>query len=541
VAGLAATFGSGAMTNNFREALGADVILVTGSNTTENHPIIGNLIRRAVRQKGAKLIVVDPRAIDLTRIATHWLRQRSGTDVAWLNGLMHVIIRDELYDRDFVADRTEGFEALAATVATYTPERVEALTGIPRDEIVAVARLFAQAKRAMVFYAMGITQHVSGVDNVKSIANLQMLCGNVGVESGGVNPLRGQANVQGACDMGALPNVFPGYQPVTNEAAAARFEAAWGKPLSRKVGLTIPDMLKAAREGTLRALYVFGENPVLSEPNASEARAALEAVDFLVVQDLFLTETARLADVVLPGASFAEKDGTFTNTCRRVQRVHRAIAPIPGSRPDWQILVELAQALGLAWTHRDPEAIFTELSALTPSYAGLSYARLAKEGGLAWPCPTPDHPGTPFLHAGRFAIGRGRFIPCEHIPPAELPDAEYPLVLNTGRVLYHYHTGTLTRRSAVLDGIVGEARLEVSPLDARRYGVEDGGNVRLSSRRGSVTIRVQVTDRVDEGRVFAPFHFWESPVNELTNDAHDPIAKIPEYKVCAVRLEPLPA
>ncbi|MBN1946890.1 MAG: formate dehydrogenase subunit alpha [Bradymonadales bacterium] len=537
VVGLAATFGSGAMTNNYREALESDVILVTGSNTTETHPIIGNLIRRAVRQNGTKLIVVDPRRIDLTRCATYWLRQNSGSDVAWLNGMMHVIIEEGLYDREYVESRTENFETLAELVKSYTPERVEEISGIPKEQLIAAARLFAKARRAAVYYSMGITQHTTGVDNVKSVANLQMLCGNVGIEGGGVNPLRGQANVQGACDMGALPNVYPGYQPVNNEAAAAKFEAAWGKTLSRRVGYTIPDALKAAQKGDLKALYIFGENPVLSEPNANEAKVALEALDFLVVQDLFLSETARLADVVLPGCSFAERDGTFTATTRRVQQLHTAIPPLQGCKADWQILMEFAQALGADWSYRHPGEIFDEMARVTPSYAGMSFQRFEKEGGLCWPCPTPDHPGTPVLHKGRFARGLGAFFPCEYIPPNELPDEEYPMVLNTGRMLYHYHTGTLSRRSKVLDTIVGQGYVEVSPADARRLGIEDGEQVRLTTRRGSISIQARVTDIVDEGRVFAPFHFWESPVNQLTNDAHDPTAKIPEYKVCAVRLE----
>ncbi|MGQ9585551.1 MAG: formate dehydrogenase subunit alpha [Anaerolineae bacterium] len=538
VAGLATTFGSGAMTNSIPELEGADCILVTGSNTTEGHPLIATRIYRAV-ERGAKLIVVDPRDIQLARFATLHLRQRPGTDVAWLNGMMHVIIQEGLLDEAFVRERTEGFEALKEAVATYTPERVEEITGIPAGDLMTAARMYAQAEKASIVYAMGITQHTTGTDNVISCANLAMLTGNVGKESTGVNPLRGQNNVQGACDVGGLPNVYPGYQAVTDEAVREKFQKAWGSAPPLKVGLTLTEMTGAIEEGRLRGMFILGENPVLSDPDAHHVRHALEQLDFLAVQDIFLTETAELADVVLAGVSFAEKDGTLTATDRRIQRVRRAIEPLAGSRPDWAILCDLARRFGMAgFDFASPAEVMEEIAALTPIYGGVNYARLEKAGFLQWPCPSPNHPGTPYLHEGKFPRGLGRFVPREFQEPAELPDKEYPFLLTTGRSMFHWHTGSMTRRSEKLEQEVPEAYVELNPEDATRLGVRKSGRVRIRSRRGEIETKVWITKRVPRGVVFVPFHFAEAAANVLTNAAYDPVAKIPEYKVCAVRVEP---
>jgi len=535
VAGLVATFGSGAMTNSIDEIDGADVILITGSNTTEQHPDIGARIMRAAIN-GTKVIIVDPRRIDLVDHAYKHLRQRCGTDVAWLNGMMNVIISAGLADEEFIAGRTENYEQLKETVAAYTPERVEEITGIPADDLVDAALTYGRADKAMIFYSMGITQHTSGVDNVKSCANLAMLCGNVGFPSTGVNPLRGQNNVQGACDLGALPNVYSGYQKVTDESARSRFEQAWKTKLPGEVGLAITEMIDAAGDGRIKALYIMGENPMVSDPNINHVREALESVDFLVVQDIFLTETARLADVVLPGSSFAEKDGTVTNTERRVQRLRQAVA-LPGDcRYDWQIICDLARALGYEYmNYSGPAEVADEIAALTPIYGGITYDRL-HGWGLQWPCPDAEHPGTPYLHKGEFSKGKGSFMPAEYRHPDELPDAEYPYTLTTGRMYFHFHTGTMTRRSALLHREAPTGYVEINPGDAEKLGIRNGQKIIVSSRRGEIKPEARITERVPAGTVFIPFHFAEAAANTLTNAALDPDAKIPEYKVCAVQV-----
>ncbi len=527
------------MTNSIEELeKDAKCIFVIGSNTTENHPVIGMKIKKNVLYQGAKLIVADPRRIDLAEIADVYMPHLPGTDVALINGMMNVIITEGLVDKEFIANCTEGYEAMAEVVAKYTPEYVEKITTVPADDIRKAARIYAQSEAAVICYAMGLTQHSTGTDNVKSICNLAMLTGNIGRPGTGVDPLRGQNNVQGACDMGALPVTYPGYQAVTNEAVRAKFEAAWGVPLSPNNGLTLTETINKAHEGQIKALVVIGENPMMSDPDLHHVEEALEKLDFLVVQDIFLTETARYADVVLPGVTFAEKDGTFTNTERRVQRVRKAIEPIDGARPDWQIICELATRLGYPMHYNSPEEIFEEMKALTPSYAGMSYARL--EGrGLQWPCPSADHPGTPFLHKdGKFSRGKGAFSAIEFKEPQELPDEEYPLILTTGRNLFHYHTGTMTRRSSALDQHVPTAELEVNPALAAKMGIQDGEMVKLSTRRGSVEIKAKITDILAENVVFTTFHFHEAAANWLTNaDSLDPVAKIPEYKVCAARID----
>ncbi len=492
---------------------------------------------RAV-ENGAKLIVVDPRDIQLTQFAALHLRQRPGTDVAWLNGMMNVILSEGLEDKEFIENRTENFEELKAVVSEYTPERVEEITGIPAADLVAAAKAYGSAERAAIVYAMGITQHTTGTDNVISCANLAMLTGNVGRASTGVNPLRGQNNVQGACDLGGLPNVYPGYQAVANEELRAKFENAWGSAPPPKVGLTVTEMIDAAGEGKLKALYVMAENPMLSDPDINHVRHALEHTDFLVVQDIFLTETAELAHVVLPGVSFAEKDGTFTGTDRRIQRVRKAIEPIGESKADWEIVDELARRMGAkGFDFASPAEIMDEIASLTPIYGGVSYQRLEELGYLQWPVSDADHPGTPYLHKGKFSRGLGHFTPIEFKEPQELPDEEYPLTLTTGRMMFHWHTGTMTRRSEKLHREVPDGYAEISPEDAESLGIGKSEIIRLVSRRGEIETRAWITRRVPPGVVFVPFHFAEAAANVLTNAALDPVAKIPEYKVCAVRAE----
>jgi formate dehydrogenase alpha subunit len=548
VAGLVTAFGSGAMTNSvpeFEEY--TDCFLVTGSNTSEAHPLIFTRVIRAQR-RGATIIVVDPRDIQIAKIADIHLRQRPGSDVAWINGMMHVIIKEELYDKEFVAERTEGFEELKATVADYTPERVEQISGIPAAELAEAARLYAKAERAAILYAMGITQHTTGVDNVVSCANLAMLTGNVGKEGTGVNPLRGQNNVQGACDLGGLPNVYSGYQAVTNDAVRAKFEEAWGYAPPLRVGLTVTEMMDAAHAGALKALYVLGENPMVSDPDINHVREALKHCEFLVVQDIFPTETAQLADVVLPGTTFAEKDGTFTATDRRIQLVRQAILPLGEARADWAIIADLGKRLQEArdkmpearfggWQYDSPAQIMDEIAALTPIYGGVSYERLERDGFVQWPVPTADHPGTAYLHKGKFSRGLGHFSAVAFKEPAEAPDDEYPLTLTTGRIMFHYHTGSMTRRSEKLDQEVPEGYVEISPEDADRLGLGKSASVRVVSRRGEIETKAWITRRVSPGTVFIPFHFAEAAANVLTNPVVDPVAKIPEYKVAAVRVE----
>ena len=539
--------GSGAMTNPIDDIYHADVIFIIGSNTHEQHPLIARRVVKAVRERGARLIVADPRAIGLAGFSELFIRQWPGTDVALLNGMMHVILAEGLADETFITERIDldSYQALKAVVAAYPPERAAEITGVAADDIRRAARLYGQAGRATILYAMGITQHTSGTDNVTTVANLAMLTGNVGREGTGVDPLRGQNNVQGACDMGGLPNVYPGYQSVTAEAAAAKFGQAWGYVPPPRIGLTLPEMVSAAGDG-IRGLFIMAENSLLSDADANHVRTAFERLDLLVVQDIFLTETAQMADVVLPGACFAEKDGTFTNTERRVQRVRRAVEPPGDARSDWQIVLDLARRIDslqpipsagpfAGWDYPSPAAVMDEIAALTPSYGGISHERLEGQG-LQWPCPTPDHPGTPILHKDRFALGKGRFVPAEYRPPAEEPDADYPLLLTTGRVLFQYHTGTMTRRSSILTDQINEPFVEIHPDDATSLGVADGDRVHVQSRRGEVYLAARVTETVPPGVVFIPFHFAEAPANVLTHGALDPTAKIPEFKVCAVRV-----
>jgi formate dehydrogenase alpha subunit len=537
VVGLSQTFGSGAMTNSINEIGSAEVIFVIGSNTTEQHPLIAAQMIKAVK-KGAKLIVADPRKIQLARFASIHLSHKVGTDVALINGMLHVIIADDLIDKEFVENRTEGFEELKQGVADFTPQIASEITGVPAEQIVEAARIYAQSRKSTIIYSMGITQHTTGVDNVISCANLAMLTGNVGRESSGVNPLRGQNNVQGACDMGALPDVFPAYQAVTNDEIRQKFEKAWGVDLPAEVGLTTVVAMDRILEGSLKALYIMGENPLLSDPDMNHTEEALKALEFLVVQDIFLTETAKLADVVLPGVSFAEKDGTFTSTERKVQRIRKAIEPLGNSKPDWRIIAELSAYFNYKMDYSSPSEIMDEIARLAPSYGGISYSRL-ESGGLSWPCPSPDHTGTPYLHKEKFARpgGRGRFFAIPYRPPAELPDSDYPFALTTGRVGFHWHTGTMTRKDWALDREYPAGYVEINCRDAAKVGIQNGEIVKVTSRRGRISVPAKVVDTIQEGLLFIPFHFVEAAANRLTAANLDPTAKIPEYKVSAVRLE----
>ena len=529
-------FGSGAMTNSIGEIRNADCIFIIGSNTSENHPVIALEVKAAVRQKGAKLIVADPRRIDLVDFAHLWLQHKPGTDVALINGMLNAIISRGWINKAFVEERTEGFEALAESVKDYTPEGVERITGVPAGDIVEAARLYAQSLNSSILYAMGITQHVTGTNNVLALANLSMATGQIGKPFSGVNPLRGQNNVQGSCDMGGLPNVYTGYQRVDDEVVRQKFEKAWSTPLSSHPGLTLMEMMKGIAAAKVKALFILGENPLLSDPNANKVKEELKHLDLLVVQDIFLSETAELAHIVLPGVSFAEKDGTFTNTERRVQRVHKAIEPIGNARPDWQIICDLSSRLGYPMKYHSSGEIMDEIAALTPSYGGIHYERLGNLG-LQWPCPTSIHPGTPFLHKDRFTRGKGKFHVTPYASPPELPDEEYPFLLTTGRVLYHYHT-LISRKSKGLSEIYPEGVIEINPEDAFRLGIQpDNGLVEVASRRGKVHVKAKISDNLAPGVVFMTFHFKEAAANLLTIDALDPVAKIPEYKVCAVNIQ----
>jgi formate dehydrogenase major subunit len=533
VAGLAAAFGSGAMTNSFRELEDANCIFVIGSNTTVAHPIGSMRIMRAL-SRGAKLIVVDPRKTQIAQLAHLHVRHNLGTDVALINGMMHVIVKNGWHNRAFIEARTENFEALASLIEQYPPERVAEITGVPVETLVTMAEWYAKAEASAICYVLGITQHTCGTDNVKSLANLAMLCGHIGRPSTGVNPIRGQNNVQGACDMGALPNVFPGYQYITVPENVKKFEVAWKAKLSSTPGLTMIEQIEAIREGKVKALVVFGANPVVSYPDANRVQQALEQVEFLLVLDIFPTPTTELAHVVLPAASFAEAEGTFTNSERRVQRVRQAIPPMAG-KANWEIIQELSSRLDYPMSYRSGEEIFDEVASLAPSYGGMSFPRLA-EKGLCWPCPTPDHPGTAYLHKDRFARGLGLFHAIEFRPPAETPDADYPFWLTTGTIFTQYLTGTMSRRCPTLHRENPEVFIEIHPDDARRLDIGPGEAVRATSRRGAITAKAWVTERVNPGVVFIPMHYMENAANRITNAALDPVTKTPEYKVCAVHL-----
>lgn len=535
MAGLATVFGSGAMTNSIREIEDNDLLFVIGSNTTESHPIIGLWMKKAFR-KGAKLIIADPRRINLVKFAHLWLRQRPGTDVALLNGIAHVILKEGLEDKEFIERWTEEFEEWRKTIEEYNPESVEKITGVPKEDIIKAALLYGNSKKAGIYYTMGITQHFHGTDNVFSIANLALLTGNLGKESSGVNPLRGQNNVQGATDMGCIPDSYPGYQKVHIPSIKEKFEMEWGVKLSDRLGMTATEMIEAAREEKLKALYVMGENPVLSDPHMDHTVKALNNLDLLIVQDIFLTETAKLAHVVLPAASFAEKDGTFTNTERRVQRVRKAIEPPGYAKDDLWIILMLSERVGYPMRYDHPEDIFREIGRVWPAMAGMNYRRLNPDG-LQWPCPTKDHPGTPYLFRGGFPRGRAAFTPVEYTLSGEPPDKDYPFILTTGRILFRYHTGTMSGRSRPLHTVAPEAYVEINEEDAKNLGIGEGQKVKVKSRRGEISIKAKVSLRSPKGVLFIPIHFEEASANILTNDLLDPKSKTPEFKVCAVKIE----
>jgi formate dehydrogenase alpha subunit len=536
VAGLARAFGSGAMTNSIDELKNAGCIFVIGSNTPEAHPVIALSIREAVVKNGAELIVADPREIELVRYTKLHLQQRPGSDVALINAMMNVIIEEGLLDKKFIEERTENFEQTVEAVKDMTPEAAEKITTVPAGAIRQAARTFATAETASIVFSMGITQHTTGTDNVLSLANLAMLTGNVGKESAGVNPLRGQNNVQGACDLGALPNVYPGYQSVEDAEIRAGFEKAWGTKLPAKNGLTVVEIFHAIEKGNIRALYLMGENPALSDPNLNRTRKALEKVEFMVSQDVFLSESAQYADVVLPAFSFAEKDGTFTNTERRIQRVRKAVNPPGLARDDWEIVCDIATAFGYPMHYENASEIMDEIASVSPIYGGISFDRI-ESIGLQWPCPDKSHPGTKYLHKGRFKRGKGKFHPVQFREPAESPNKKFPFVLSTGRLLYQYHTGTLSRKAPAIDQKSPTGYVEIHFRDAEKYGIKDGDMVEVSTIRGKITTKASVGTQVAKGWLFIPFHFAEGPANMLTNDALDPIAKIPEFKVCAAQIK----
>jgi formate dehydrogenase alpha subunit len=536
VTGLVRAFGSGAMTNSIDELKNAACIFIIGSNTSEAHPVIALDVKEAVVKNGTRLIVADPRQIDITRFAELHLAQKPGTDVALINAMMNVIINENLLDTDFVKERTEGFEEMAAALKDFTPEKAENITTVPAQNIRQAAGIYAGASTASIIYSMGITQHTTGTDNVLSLANLSMLTGNVGKESSGVNPLRGQNNVQGACDLGALPNVYPGYQSVEDSKIQAKFEKAWSKKLSPNKGLTVVEIFHAVETGDIKAIYIMGENPALSDPNLNRTRKALEMIDFLVVQDIFLSETAQYADVVLPSACFAEKNGTFTNTERRVQRIRTAVPPPGEARSDWETICELSTKLGYKMSYDSPGQIMDEIASLTPIYGGMSFERIDSVG-LQWPCPDKNHPGTKYLHKGKFTRGKGKFHTVPFKAPAESPGKKFPFVLTTGRQLYQFHTGTMTRKSAAINQVSPTGYVEIYIEDAGKLGIADGDTVEVSTIRGKVSTLAKVTKNIEKGWLFMPFHFHEGPANMLTIDALDPLAKIPEYKACAAAIK----
>jgi formate dehydrogenase alpha subunit len=531
------------MTNNIDDFGNTRCVLAVGTNTAEAHPVLAMKIRRTVRQNGAKMIVANPMEVDFVRDADLWIRPKYGTDVALLMGLCRIILDEGLHDAVFVEERCENFEAFKKALEDYPRERVAEITGVDEALLVKAARMYAENSPATILYAMGLCEHSHGTENVIAAANLAMLTGNVGGTGAGVNPLRGQNNVQGACDMGALPDVYPGYQKVDNEAVRKKFEEAWGVELNPYIGLKLTEMMPAVRDGQIRALYIMGENPVLTDPDGNHVIQALESLDFFVFQDLFLNETAQFADVVLPAASFAEKDGTFTNTERRVQRVRKAIEPIGESRPDWWIVSEIAKRMGAkGFDYASAAEVMDEIARLTPNYGGISHKRL-EDGSLQWPCPSDDHPGTCIMHSEVFARpgGKGHFVPLEYRPPVEATSAEYPLMLMTGRRLYHYHA-TMTRKVDALNALLSEELVQINPADAAPLGINDGDLVRVASRQGEVEVRVRVTEAVPGGMVAMAFHFAECPTNRLISsrsDTLDPVTKTPAYKTCPVKIEKL--
>ncbi len=537
VSGLAKTLGSGAMTNPIHDIThDVDCIMLIGSNPEEAHPVVGMQIRKAV-QNGTRLIVVDPREIGLTKYADIHLKIRPGTNVAFANGMMHVMISEDLIDHDYIENYSEGFEELKKTVEKYTPEYVGEICHIDPKKLVEAARMYATAKKAPIIYCLGVTEHSTGTEGVMCMSDMAVLCGKIGRSGCGVNPLRGQNNVQGACDMGAQPTDYPGYQKVDNDAVRAKFEKKWGVPLSPVPGLKATEVFPAAIEGRIKGLYIFGEDPVVTDPDTHHIIKALESLDFLVVQELFMTKTAQYADVVLPGMRYTEKEGTFTNTERRVQRIRKAVTLEGNMRLDTDIIIDLMNAMGYPQEHLTAARIMDEIAEVTPSFAGISHARLDAGETLQWPCTGKDHPGTPIMHVGKPARGRALLYAVDYKPSQELPDEEYPYILTTGRILYQYNAAAMTARVPGLMDIAGEGFIEVNFRDADDLGIRNGERIRVISRRGEITATARVGRKVSAGETWMPFHFPDSPVNVITNAALDEFARIPEYKVCAVRLE----
>jgi formate dehydrogenase alpha subunit len=536
VAGLAAIFGSGAMTNSIREIEGMEVIFIIGSNTKESHPVIANRMIKAYRN-GARIIIADPRKVPMVKFAEVFLRMKPGTDIALLNGIAHVILQEGLHNKEFIKGKAEGFEEWKKSVAEFTPERVQEITGVPKEDLIKAAKLYGGSRRAGIFYTMGITQHTCGTDNVTAIANLAILTGNIGREFTGINPLRGQNNVQGASDAACLPDVYPGYQRVDLPQVREKFEKAWGVSLPRVPGLTSTEMINAASEGKIKAMYIMGENPIITDPNMHHTIKALESLEFLVVQDIFMTDTAELADVVLPAACFAEKDGTFTNTERKVQKVRKAVGPPTDAKDDLLIITELSARLGYPMKYSSPAGVLEEYGKLWPALAGITFERL-DNSGIQWPCPSDEHPGTEYLYKDGFPKGKVPFTSVNFNPPAEITDDEYPFILTTGRNLFQYHSGSMTRRVKPIETHAGEPYVEISPADGQKLGIRNGDMIKIVSRRGQVEIKARITRKISEGMVFFPMHYREAAANVITNDALDPKVKIPEFKVCAVKVVP---
>ena len=536
MAGLATSLGAGAATNSLEQMKDIDTIFLFGSNPTEAHPIVSLHLKKALR-KGAKLVVGDPRLTWMAKRADVWLNLKPGTNIAMVNGIIHVILKKGWENKDFIKKRTEGLKELKAKVKEYDPKTVEKITGVAQEKIIEAARLYSQATNSMIVYGLGVTEHRSGTENAMALANLALVCGHIGRPSTGIMALRGQNNVQGSSDLGPLPATLPGYQSVTDPNHRAKFEKAWGVSLSAKVGLKSVEMLDEAIKKKFKGLFILGEDPAQTDPNAHEVREALKSLDFLVVQDMFLTETTKFADVILPGASFAEKDGTFTNGERRVQRIRKAVSPVAG-KAEWEVICEIATRMGYPMHYNHPSEIMDEIASLVPIYGGISYKRLKRES-LQWPCPTKDHPGTTTLYTDLFSRpgGLAKFIALDHKEPGEKASKQYPFNLITGRVREHYNNGSMTRRIKEIMEVASEELIEINPVDAKKLKIKDGDKVKVSSKRGKLKVRVKVTERSQKGNVFMTFHYPNALTNFLTSEHRDPITGTPEYKVCGVKIE----
>jgi formate dehydrogenase alpha subunit len=527
-----------AMSNSFADVANSPVMLLVGVNPTETHPVFGIQIRRAAKEGRTRLIIVEPRHTKLTKYAKPWLPVKPGTDVALICGMIHVLIKEDLIDKKFIKKFTVGFEKLTQAVKKYTPAYTARITGLAKEQIIEAARIYGKAPSAAIIYGMGATQHTWGINLVYNLANLALITGNMGKPGGGLNPLRGQNNTQGACDMGVLPDFYPGYQQVADPQTMTKLEKLWGVKLPKQDGLTLTQMLPAIEDGRLKAMYIMGENPVLSSPNPKQVQKSLAKLDLLVVQDIFPNEITAVADVVLPGTSFAEKDGTFTNTERRIQRVHKAIQPVGNSRPDWKIISQLANRLGYEMVYADPAHIMEEIHLVVPIYAGINYSRLGA-GGIQWPCADSDHPGTPVLYTDGPLKGKAKLVPVEYEPASQLTSKEYPYLLLTGKWLFHYHTGVLTKRTEALMGVPEQGLVEINPEDAEKMGISDGSKVTVKSAAGQVKLIARLSEDSPAGTLFMPVHFGQAEANLLFNPSMDAVSHIPELKLCAVNISPI--